>query len=166
MELSMSSHVLPPPVPKLDQSTERPKLWVIEDEQELSHLDVSEEGSSVETHEIKTRYVNPSALDAAVALCGVPTGDSISRNSFSDKTGEARNNKLLGELFHLKVGRGTGIPSHYGETCSNLVRESNRMNTGQLVAGVRLVRRRRLQNALLGFSAAGSVAVMLVMVTV
>lgn len=162
----MSSHVLPPPVPELDQSMERPKLWVIEDEQELSVLDVTEDGSSLEAHQIKTRYVDPGALDAAVALCGVPTGDSISRNSFSGSDGEAKNDKLLGELFHLKGGRGTGIPSHYGETTSNLVRESNRMNTGQLVAGVRLVRRRRLQNVLLGFSAVASVTVMLFMVTV
>ena len=162
----MSSHVLPPPVPELDHSTERPKLWVIEEEQELSNLDVTEDVGRIQTDKIKTRYVEPGALDAAVALCGVPTGDSISRNSFSDNDGAAKNDKLLGELFHLKVGRGTGIPSHYGETTSNLLRESNRMNTGQLVASVRLVRRRRVQNTLLGFSAAASFAVMLAMVTI
>ena len=161
----MSSHVLPPPVPELEQSMERPKLWVIEDEQELSELDVTEDGSILNSEQIKTRYVNPGALDAAVALCGVPTGDSISRNSFSGSKPEARNDKLLGELFQVKGGRGTGIPTHYGETTSNLVRESNRMNTGQLVAGVRLVRRRRLQNTVLAFSAVASMTVMLAMVT-
>ena len=86
----MSSHVLPPPVPDLEEGQSRPKLWVIEEEQELELdiSDVSEVGSSLTSDEIRTRYVDPTALDAAAALCGVPTGASISRGSFSDGAAE------------------------------------------------------------------------------
>ena len=61
----MSSHVLPPPVPDLEEGPDRPKLWVIEDDQELDFSDVSEVGSSLTSDDIRTRYVDPTALDAA-----------------------------------------------------------------------------------------------------
>jgi len=157
----MSSHVLPPPVPELSEVTDRPKLWVIEDEQELSVQDVSEDGSTLSADKIRTRYVDPTALDAAVALCGVPTGDSISRNSFSGKSSDG-DDKLLGEIFHLNGG----TSGYYDDSGSNLLRDSNRVNTAQMVASVRFIRRRRLQNIVFGFSAAASFGVMLLMIVV
>ena len=156
----MSSHVLPPPVPDLEEGPDRPKLWVIEDDEELDFADVSEVGSSLTSDDIRTRYVDPTALDAAAALCGVPTGDCISRGSFSDGAGQARNDQLLGEIFQLK---GDAPSGHYGDSGSNLLRESNRVNTAQMVASVRFVRRRRMQNMILGCSAAASLAVVLTM---
>jgi len=153
----MSSHVLPPPAPSLDESSDRPKLWVIEDEQELDFDEVSEVGSSLTSDEIRTRYVDPTALDAAAALCGVPTGDSINRGSFSGNS-EGQNDQLLGEIFQLKSSSTAG---HYGDTGSNALRECNRVNTAQMVASVRFVRRRRMQNMILGCSAVGSLAVVL-----
>ena len=156
----MSSHVLPPPVPDLEEGPDRPKLWVIEDEQELDISDVSEVGSSLTSDDIRTRYVDPTALDAAAALCGVPTGDSISRGSFSDASTENRSEQVLGEIFQLN---GDASGGHYGTSGSNLLRESNRVNTAQMVASVRFVRRRRMQNMILGCSAAASLAVVLTM---
>ena len=158
----MSSHVLPPPVPDLEEGQSRPKLWVIEEEQELELdiSDVSEVGSSLTSDEIRTRYVDPTALDAAAALCGVPTGASISRGSFSDGAAEDLNDQPLGEIFRLQ---GDASGSHYGASGSNLLRESNRVNTAQMVASVQFVRRRRMQNMILGCSAVASLAVVLTM---
>ena len=156
----MSSHVLPPPVPELEEGLDRPKLWVIEDEQELDVSEVSEVGSSLTSAHIRTRYVDPTALDAAAALSGVPTGDSISRGSFSDGSSGGGKEQLLGNLFQLN---GDAADSYYGGSGSNLLRESNRVNTAQMVASVRFVRRRRIQNMILGCSAAASLAVVLTM---
>ena len=156
----MSSHVLPPPVPDLEEVQDRPKLWVIEEEQELNVSEVSEIGSSLTSHDIRTRYVDPSALDAANALCGVPTGDSISRGSFSGASTEGRHDKLLGEIFQLKGDNSSG---RYGASGSNPLRESNRVNTAQMVASVQFIRRRRMQNIILGCSAVASLAVVMTM---
>ena len=95
----MSSHVLPPPVPELDNEGNRPKLWVIEEEQELDLGDVAEVGSSLTAEDIRTRYVDPTALDAATALCGVPTGASISRGSFSGVSLETDGDSSSKELY-------------------------------------------------------------------
>ncbi len=156
----MSSHVLPPPVPDLEEGEGRPKLWVIEDEQELDLSDVSEVGSSLTSEDIRTRYVDPASMDAAAALCGVPTGDSISRGSFSGGSSGSQNEQLLGDIFQLEGGSSDGF---YGGSGSNLLRESNRVNTAQMVASVRFVRRRRMQNMILGCSAAASLAVVVTM---
>ena len=154
----MSSHVLPPPVPDLEEVEVRPKLWVIEEE-ELDISAVSEDGSSLTSEDIRTRYVDPTSLDAAAALCGVPTGDSISRGSFSPAARDDA--RVLGEIFE---DNSTSTRGHYGESGSNLLRESNRVNTAQMVASVQFVRRRRMQNMILAGSAVASLLVAITLI--
>ena len=76
---------------------------------------------------------------------------------------ERTEEQLLGDLFKLNGDESGGF---YGGSGSNLLRESNRVNTAQMVASVQFVRRRRIQNMILGCSAAASLAVVLTMFVV
>ena len=85
-------------------------------------------------------------LDSSVSavLAGVPTGESISRSAFSGEAVCEDDITEISGVFEGLLGQaGSHKPSRFRPQGSNRVRESNRLNTAQLVARAGLMSTKR-----------------------
>ncbi len=85
-------------------------------------------------------------LDCSVSavLAGVPTGESISRSAFSGEAACEDDLTEISGVFEGLLGQaGSHKPSRFRVCGSNRVRESNRLNTAQLLARAGLMSTKR-----------------------
>ena len=85
-------------------------------------------------------------LDSSVSavLAGVPTGESISRSAFSGEAVCEDDVTEVSGVFEGLLGQaGSHKPSRFRAGRSNRIRESNRLNTAQLVARAGLMSTKR-----------------------
>ena len=102
-------------------------------------------GAQLSEHECVKLESSPMASAVSAALAGVPTGESISRAAFSgEAVCESDVTEISGVFEGLLGEAGAAKPRRFGQSASNRLRDSNRMNTAQLMVQAGLTSSQRL----------------------
>ena len=102
-------------------------------------------GAQLEEHECIKLEPSPMASSVSAALAGVPTGESISRAAFSgEAVCETDVTEISGVFEGLLGEAGVAKPRRFGSSSSHRLRDTNRMNTAQLMAQAGLSSSQRL----------------------
>ena len=114
---------------------------------EAGNMDTSEwsGGAQLSEHECVTIDSPRLTSSVSAALAGVPTGESISRAAFSGEAVCESDATEISGVFEGLLGEASGSrPSRFRTSGSNRLRDSNRLNTAQLMAQAGLSSSQRL----------------------